>query len=76
MIFLKKWWDIHFWIYSGRKINMNMTRMGTFTSKMTEKTSNKITNIHNNANFLLSDIFLKYIICAVFPVMDVFVADA
>lgn len=51
--------------------------MGTFTSKMIEKGSSKITNIHNNANFLLlSEIFLKYIICGVFSIMDVFVADA
>ena len=51
--------------------------MGTFTRKMTEKDSNKIANIHNNANFLLlSEIFLKYIICGVFLIMDVFVADA
>lgn len=53
-----------------------MTRMGTFTSKMTEKYSNKITNIHNTANFLIiSEIFLKYIICGVFPFMKVFVSD-
>lgn len=52
-----------------------MTRMGTFTSKMIEEDSNKITNIHNNANFLLlSEIILKYI-RGVFPITDVFVAD-